>query len=176
MKDFSATGTPSAAPVPGSAPDSASRCLSLQNKIRAAIDRLQRLHAAVPVFPLESLRQSIRAAAKRYFDLLKNAVVVATIGYLASKAQSRILSIVAVVSFVMFTIDWMISLLLREFTPFSRMPSKTWARVLNGLFTVAFAMLLGVLFWLVVFALDEFGRAQLPAAVVCQQTFASAVQ
>jgi hypothetical protein len=155
----------------GLAPDSASRRLSLQNKIRAAVDRLRRLHAAVPVFPLEPLRKAISVTAKRYFDLLKNAVVVATIGYLATKAQSRILNIVAIVSFLMFTMDWLFSLLLREFTPFSFMQSKPWAAVLNGLFTVAFALLLGVLSWLVVFALDEFGRAQLPPAVVCQTDF-----
>jgi hypothetical protein len=129
-------------------------------KLISSKNRLHRLHAADPKFRLEPLRKFISAAAKRYFDLLKNALVVATIGYLSGRAQSPILSIVAWVSFVLFMMDWMLSLLTRDFTPFSPMQSKTWAAILNGLFTLAVFLLGGILFWFVVFALDEFARAQ----------------
>jgi hypothetical protein len=125
----------------------ASRLPQLQpcQKVISAKNRLHRLHAAVPQSPLaEPLRKSIRDAAKTWFDILKNFLVVAGIFYMSAKINSYSLRAVAWVSLIVLVADCTISPIL-------------WAARLNRFLVVALAVALFVCGLLV----DEFVRAQL---------------
>jgi hypothetical protein len=129
-------------------------------KIISSKNRLRRLHAAVLRYPLQPLRKYVMDFAKRYFDILKNLLVVAGIFIISSKSKSYILHIFAWVSLFVFMIDCLISPFFWEQGPFDRAKSKIWRVSLNVLFAVVAGVALVVVFWAIVFMLEEFVRAQ----------------